>query len=71
MNLRNIAERTPGFRGADLANLINEAAILTARLNKKEIGEMELKESIEKVMLGPAAQKPHSFHQRKRNYGLP
>ncbi|MDE2311953.1 MAG: ATP-dependent zinc metalloprotease FtsH [Patescibacteria group bacterium] len=53
VNLRVIAERTPGFSGADLANLINEAAILTARLNKKEIGEMELKESIEKVMLGP------------------
>ena len=53
VNLRVIAERTPGFSGADLANLINEAAIFTARQNKKEIGEMELKESIEKVMLGP------------------
>lgn len=53
VNLRKIAERTPGFSGADLANLINEAAILTARLDKKEIGNMELRESIEKVMLGP------------------
>ena len=53
INLRKIAERTPGFSGADLANLINEAAIMTARLNKKEIGDGELKESIEKVMLGP------------------
>ncbi len=53
VNLRKIAERTPGFSGADLANLINEAAILTARRNKKEVGENELKESIEKVMLGP------------------
>jgi len=53
VNLRVIAERTPGFSGADLANLINEAAIYTARQNKKEIGETELKESIEKVMLGP------------------
>jgi len=52
-NLRKIAERTPGFSGADLANLINEAAILTARRNKKEISGDELKESIEKVMLGP------------------
>lgn len=52
-NLRKIAERTPGFSGADLANLINEAAILTARRNKKEISGNELKESIEKVMLGP------------------
>ncbi len=52
-NLRVIAERTPGFSGADLANLINEAAIMAARENKKEIGEAELKESIEKVMIGP------------------
>jgi cell division protease FtsH len=51
--LRKIAQRTPGFSGADLANLINEAAILTARRDKREIGEDELKESIEKVMLGP------------------
>ena len=53
VNLRKIAERTPGFSGADLANLINEAAIFTARQNKKEIGGFELKESIEKVMMGP------------------
>ncbi len=53
VNLRKIAERTPGFSGADLANLLNEGAILTARRNKKEIGEAELKESVEKVMLGP------------------
>ena len=52
-NLRVIAERTPGFSGADLANLINEAAIMAARENKKEIGEAELKESIEKVLIGP------------------
>jgi cell division protease FtsH len=53
VNLRIIAERTPGFSGADLANLINEAAIFAARQNKKEITGFELKESIEKVMLGP------------------
>jgi cell division protease FtsH len=53
VNLRRIAERTPGFSGADLANLVNEAAIYAARLNKKEIGDEELRESIEKVMLGP------------------
>jgi len=52
-DLRKIAERTPGFSGADLANLLNEGAILTARRNKKEIGDGELKESVEKVMLGP------------------
>ena len=49
-----IAQRTPGFSGADLANLVNEAALLTARRNKKIIKMPEIFESIEKVMLGPA-----------------
>lgn len=49
-----IAQRTPGFSGADLANLVNEAAILSARRNKKIIDIEELTESIEKVILGPA-----------------
>jgi len=53
VSLRRIAERTPGFSGADLENLLNEAAILTARRNKKEIGKNESYESIEKVILGP------------------
>jgi cell division protease FtsH len=53
VNIRKIAERTPGFSGADLANLLNEAAILTARRNKKKIGMDEVFESVEKVMLGP------------------
>lgn len=53
VNLRKAAERTPGFSGADLANLLNEAAILAARRDKKEIGQEEIYESIEKVMLGP------------------
>ncbi len=53
VSVRKIAERTPGFSGADLANLLNEAAILTVRRNKKQVGEMEILESIEKVLLGP------------------
>ena len=53
VNLRRIAERTPGFSGAELFNLLNEAAILTARENKKIIEEKEILESIEKVMMGP------------------
>ncbi len=53
VNLRNIAERTPGFSGADLANLLNEGAILAARHDKKEISTGELREAIEKVLLGP------------------
>lgn len=53
VNIRNIAERTPGFSGADLSNLLNEAAILAVRRNKKIIDNSEILESIEKVMLGP------------------
>ncbi|OGI21878.1 MAG: cell division protein FtsH [Candidatus Moranbacteria bacterium RIFCSPHIGHO2_01_FULL_55_24] len=53
VKLRRLAERTPGFSGADLANLVNEAAILATRRNKKTIGMAELAESIEKVILGP------------------
>jgi cell division protease FtsH len=51
--LRQLAERTPGFSGADLANLINEAAILAARRDKKQVEMVDLLESIEKVLLGP------------------
>lgn len=53
VNLRRVAERTPGFSGADLANVINEAAILTARQNKKIVEQETLYHSIEKVLLGP------------------
>jgi len=53
INLKRMAERTPGFSGADLANLVNEAAILAARRNKKAISQSEFLESIEKVILGP------------------
>lgn len=53
VNLREIAERTPGFSGADLANVMNEAAIFAARRNKHQINQQELLEAIEKVLLGP------------------
>ncbi|MBT3412626.1 MAG: ATP-dependent zinc metalloprotease FtsH [Candidatus Jacksonbacteria bacterium] len=53
VDIRKIAERTPGFSGADLENLLNEAAIFTARKNKKIITMEELLPSIEKVILGP------------------
>jgi len=53
VNLRNLAERTPGFSGADLQNLMNEAAILTARQGRKKIIQSDLIASIEKVLLGP------------------
>ena len=53
VNLRKAAERTPGFSGADLANLMNEAAILAARKNQKQIKQQDVLDSIEKVLLGP------------------
>ncbi len=54
IDLNKVAARTPGFSGADLANLINEAAILAVQEKKKEVGQLQLYESIEKVILGPA-----------------
>ncbi len=53
VSLRKLAERTPGFSGADLANLLNEAAILAVRRGKKIVDEIEVLDSIEKVLLGP------------------
>lgn len=53
VNIQIVAERTPGFSGADLASLMNEAAILAARENRTRIGQFDLIRSIEKVMLGP------------------
>ena len=53
VDLKNLAERTPGFTGADLANLLNEAAIFAVRKGKKIITQDDVLESIEKVLLGP------------------
>ena len=53
VDLAVIARSTPGFVGADLENLVNEAAILAARRNKKMIGQAELEEAIERVIAGP------------------
>ncbi|MCH2311566.1 MAG: ATP-dependent zinc metalloprotease FtsH [SAR202 cluster bacterium] len=54
VEMQVIAKQTPGFSGADLANLANEAALLAARLNKKRIGFAEFAESIDRVIGGPA-----------------
>jgi cell division protease FtsH len=53
VNLQTLAKQTPGFSGADLSNLLNEAAILSARRNKKAIGMGELEEAIDRVISGP------------------
>jgi cell division protease FtsH len=54
INLKNVAQRTPGYSGADLENLLNEAALLTVRRNKDAIGMSEIDEATDRVLLGPA-----------------
>jgi cell division protease FtsH len=53
INLETIAKGTPGFVGADIENLVNEAAILAARRNKRSIGMSEFQEAVERVIAGP------------------
>ena len=53
VSIEGLARQTPGFSGADLENLVNEAAILAARRNKKTIGRDEMKEAIDRVIAGP------------------
>jgi len=65
VNLDIIAQRTPGFSGADLYSLMNEGAILAARETRKKVGQFDLIRSIEKVMLGPE-RKSHVLSRRER-----
>jgi len=65
VNLREVAERTPGFSGADLANVVNEAAILAVRRGKNQIFQEEFLESIEKVLLGPE-RKSHILSKKEK-----
>lgn len=66
VDLREIAERTPGFTGADLANLANEAALLAARRNQTKVKQTDLTESIEKVLLGPE-RRSHIISDKEKN----
>lgn len=54
VDFKRVATRTPGFSGADLANLVNEAAILAVQESKKSVGQQNIYDSVEKVTLGPA-----------------
>lgn len=65
IDLKVIAKRTPGFTGADLANLLNEAALLAARRNKLKIGMDELEEAVERVIAGPE-KKSHAMTDRDK-----
>ncbi len=65
VNFEVIAERTPGFSGADLSSLMNEGAILAARENRKTVAQYDLIRSIEKVMLGPE-RKSHVLNKKEK-----
>ena len=65
VNLTVIAERTPGFSGADLYSLMNEGAILAARENRTKVAQFDLIRSIEKVMLGPE-RKSHILSKKEK-----
>jgi cell division protease FtsH len=66
VNIDVLARRTPGFTGADLSNLVNEGALLSARRNKKTIAMAELEESIERVMAGPERKSKVMSENEKR-----
>jgi cell division protease FtsH len=66
VDLDKVARRTPGFTGADLANLLNEAAILAARLELTEVGNDEISDAIERVMAGPEKKDRVISERRKR-----
>jgi len=66
VDLSVLARGTPGFVGADLENLVNEAAILAARRNKKVIGQDELQESVERVIVGPERKSRLMNEEEKR-----
>lgn len=65
VNFKETAERTPGFTGADLANVANEAALLAARQNKTQVDQIEFLEAIEKVLLGPE-RKSHILSKKEK-----
>jgi cell division protease FtsH len=67
VTFEEIAKRTPGFTGADLENLLNEAALLAARENKKHIKLYHIDEAVDRVMMGPA-KKSRVLSKRERNF---
>src|SRR5919106_1039868 len=71
VDLQIIAARTPGMVGSDLANVINEAALLAARHNKKAVAMEELDEAIDRILAGPAKKSRVMAPQEKRRVGCP
>ena len=66
VNLKNVSERTPGFSGADLENLLNEAALLAVRRDKEAITMEEIDEATDRVLLGPAKTSRKITQKEKR-----
>jgi cell division protease FtsH len=66
VDLRRIAQGTPGFSGADLANVLNEAALLAARRGANRIGQRDLEEAVEKVVAGPERKSRRLLEEEKR-----
>ncbi|CAH2717156.1 ATP-dependent zinc metalloprotease FtsH [Neobacillus rhizosphaerae] len=66
VNLKNVAMRTPGFSGADLENLLNEAALVAARQNKKKVDMTDIDEATDRVIAGPA-KKSRVISEKERN----
>ncbi len=66
VNFRDIAQRLPGFSGADIENLLNEAALLAARANRKVINKFDIDEATDRVMMGPA-KKSHRMNDEERD----
>ena len=69
VDLHRIAQATPGFSGADLANALNEAALLAARRHAKEIQQKDLEEAVEKVVAGPERKSRRLREEEKRRVG--
>ena len=70
VDLRTIAQRTPGFVGADLANVVNEAALLAARKDKDAVEMEDFEEAIDRVVAGLEKKNRHPQRQRERDRGL-
>jgi cell division protease FtsH len=66
VDLRRVAQATPGFSGADLANAVNEAALLAARRHATEIGQKDLEDAVEKVVAGPERKSRRLKEEEKR-----
>lgn len=66
ISLEDVAKRTPGFSGADIENLLNEAALLAARENRREIKIFDIDEAIDRVMMGPAKKSKKYSEEDKR-----